>query len=253
MASTRTAIAYAPCSDEAATSSEDIAAAAGELRIVGVTHDQGHPRDGLVEALELLSAGQATTLVTARLGTLAGSLRELVALLDWLAAGELQLVAHDVVSIRAHARAGAPSACCARSSAGSDEPGPGRAPRGRPGLVAQAPDLGERVAAMRERGLSLQAIADRLNADGIATPRGGALWRPSSVQAATRLSPAAPPGAGCAASPTRPTRATAAGRESGARAWTSSPRPPGAQPGSPPSQARDPLFPGPPRRERQRP
>jgi hypothetical protein len=42
----------------------------------------------------------------------------------------------------------------------------------------------QRIAALRERGLSLQAIADELNAQGIPTPRGGAEWRPSSVQAA---------------------------------------------------------------------
>jgi hypothetical protein len=38
---------------------------------------------------------------------------------------------------------------------------------------------------MREAGLSLQAIADTLNREGIPTLRGGAQWRPSSVQAVT--------------------------------------------------------------------
>jgi hypothetical protein len=37
---------------------------------------------------------------------------------------------------------------------------------------------------MREQGLSLQAIADRLNAEGVPTVRGGVKWRPSSVQCA---------------------------------------------------------------------
>jgi hypothetical protein len=32
--------------------------------------------------------------------------------------------------------------------------------------------------------LTLQAIADELNEEGIPTPRGGTKWRPSSVQAA---------------------------------------------------------------------
>jgi hypothetical protein len=32
--------------------------------------------------------------------------------------------------------------------------------------------------------MTLQAIADRLNAEGVPTVRGGAKWRPSSVQAA---------------------------------------------------------------------
>jgi hypothetical protein len=32
--------------------------------------------------------------------------------------------------------------------------------------------------------MTLQAIADVLNAEGVPTPRGGAQWRPSSVQTA---------------------------------------------------------------------
>ena len=38
---------------------------------------------------------------------------------------------------------------------------------------------------MRAQGLSLQAICDILNAEGVPTLRGGTHWRPSSVQAAT--------------------------------------------------------------------
>ena len=37
---------------------------------------------------------------------------------------------------------------------------------------------------MRARGMTLQAIADTLNAEGVPTLRGGTEWRPSSVQAA---------------------------------------------------------------------
>ena len=57
-------------------------------------------------------------------------------------------------------------------------------PPGRPGLRHADPALAERIEALRDAGLSLQAIADRLNADGIPTPRGGEVWRPSSVQSA---------------------------------------------------------------------
>jgi hypothetical protein len=43
--------------------------------------------------------------------------------------------------------------------------------------------------------MSLQAISDALNADGVPTLRGGTHWRPSSVQAATGYSrPPAGPG-----------------------------------------------------------
>jgi hypothetical protein len=34
---------------------------------------------------------------------------------------------------------------------------------------------------MRAEGMTLQAIADRLNAEGVPTLGGGAMWRPSSV------------------------------------------------------------------------
>jgi DNA invertase Pin-like site-specific DNA recombinase len=51
--------------------------------------------------------------------------------------------------------------------------------------VADVPELQERIAAMREHGMTLQAIADRLNEEGVPTLRGGAMWRPSSVQRAT--------------------------------------------------------------------
>ena len=53
-----------------------------------------------------------------------------------------------------------------------------------PASVADHPELRERIAGMRAAGMTLQAIADQLNADGIPTVRGGAKWRPSSVQAA---------------------------------------------------------------------
>jgi hypothetical protein len=36
---------------------------------------------------------------------------------------------------------------------------------------------------MRKRGLTLQAIADTLNGEGVSTLRGGHEWRPSSVRA----------------------------------------------------------------------
>jgi Recombinase len=37
---------------------------------------------------------------------------------------------------------------------------------------------------MRGANMTLQAIADQLNNEGVPTLRGGAMWRPSSVQAA---------------------------------------------------------------------
>jgi DNA invertase Pin-like site-specific DNA recombinase len=55
--------------------------------------------------------------------------------------------------------------------------------KGPPG-VADHPELRERIVAMRATGMTLQAIADRLNAEGVPTVRGGVKWRTSSVQTA---------------------------------------------------------------------
>ena len=54
-------------------------------------------------------------------------------------------------------------------------------PRRRPAL-ADNPALVERIVQMRAQGMTLQAIADRLNEEGVPTVRGGAEWRPSSVR-----------------------------------------------------------------------
>jgi len=55
--------------------------------------------------------------------------------------------------------------------------------RGRP-AVTDRPELQQRIASMRAQKMTLQAIADVLNAEAVPTVRGGAKWRPSSVQAA---------------------------------------------------------------------
>jgi hypothetical protein len=52
------------------------------------------------------------------------------------------------------------------------------------GSVKDQPALQQRIAEMRRSGMTLQAIADTLNDEGVPTVRGGARWRPSSVQTA---------------------------------------------------------------------
>jgi DNA invertase Pin-like site-specific DNA recombinase len=51
---------------------------------------------------------------------------------------------------------------------------------GRP-ASRRAPKLAARAARRREEGLTLQAIADELNREGVKTLRGGAEWRPSTI------------------------------------------------------------------------
>lgn len=58
-----------------------------------------------------------------------------------------------------------------------------RSVKKRPAITdIDAPTLRERIVAMRNEGLTLQAIADRLNDEGVPTLREGSAWRPSSVQ-----------------------------------------------------------------------
>jgi DNA invertase Pin-like site-specific DNA recombinase len=52
---------------------------------------------------------------------------------------------------------------------------------GRPPSIP--PKLARRIRSMRTRGMTLQAICDRLNTQGVPTPRGGKSWRPSSLRA----------------------------------------------------------------------
>jgi Resolvase, N terminal domain/Recombinase len=157
---------------------------------------------GLAGALEPISAGQAGTLFVHRLESLAGSFSELIRLLDWLDEAGADLVAADVGLDTATAQGRRMVALLREIDRWGRDPDRSRRPRGRPGLATGAPDVAERIGEMRERGLSLQAIADALNAEGVPTPRGGARWRPSSVQSALGYRRPRPPAPG--APPPRP-------------------------------------------------
>ena len=167
------------------TSGSPSATDAPAFEVLDTIIDEGGPgREALGRALELLAAGDAEVLLTDRLRSVAGSLREVLALIDWLEVAEAHLVALDV-GLDTGSENGRAHVALLREIAGWDRaPESGRAPRGRPGLLGRRPELAERIVALREEGLSLQRIADLLNADGVPTPRGGARWRPSSVQAA---------------------------------------------------------------------
>ena len=207
----RSAIGYIrsghPGRDADHTADTDQAAvlAAAGLDVVRIVRDKAGPRrGGLAEALERIAAGEASTLVAARLGALAGSLGELVAVLDWLAAAHADLVALDVDLDTAMAGGRRMVAVLDEVHRWDREPEAGRPPRGRPGLATGAPELSARITAMRTDGLSLQAIADALNADGVPTQRGGARWRPSSVQAALGYRRPRPPAPGAPPPPPPP-------------------------------------------------
>jgi hypothetical protein len=184
----RTAIAY--------QRSGEALQAPGDLEVLASETD-------LASALARLAEDEAEVLLVARLGGAAGSLGELVRLLDWLAEVGADLVAADV-GLDTATSAGQRSVALVREIErwGRDPEHP-RRPRGRPGLSTAAPELAQRIATLREEGLSLHAIAEQLNREGVPTPRGGATWRASSVQSAIGYRRPPPPPAPGAPPPHR--------------------------------------------------
>jgi DNA invertase Pin-like site-specific DNA recombinase len=177
-------------------------ASANRVRIVEVVHDIERdsgprgPAPALHWALERLAAGDADVLVTARLEHLSPTVAELSPLLDWFTSRERTVVAIDfrldtataAGRLAATALAGVGGWERARLSARTRrglEAARARGSRNGRAAVADVPELRERIARMRGQGMTLQAIADVLNDEGVATLRGGAKWRPSSVQRAT--------------------------------------------------------------------
>jgi DNA invertase Pin-like site-specific DNA recombinase len=152
-------------------------------------------RPGLRYALERIARGEAQGLVTNDLERLSRSIVELGTLLAWFRDADATLIALDLdvdtstpegrqvaktliaLSARDHERIASGTRRGLAKGRASGQP------TGRP-AVSHRPELLERIAAMRAANMTLQAIADQLNAEGIPTLRGGKKWRPSSIQAA---------------------------------------------------------------------
>ena len=150
-------------------------------------------RRGLLYALDKIGRGEASCVIVSELGRVSGSAADLGGVLDRLDRSDGRLVALDIgldtaspegrVAARALAAVGSwehdrtPNrlAAAAAGTAATLEPQP----------VPDVPALKDRIATMRMAGMTLQAIADVLNSEGVPTLRGGAKWRPSSVQSAT--------------------------------------------------------------------
>jgi DNA invertase Pin-like site-specific DNA recombinase len=180
-----------------------------DWRLVGVVADEAPveslDRPGLRGALEAIAAGEAGTLAATGLDRLAGSLADLTDLLDWLEQVGGELVALDL-GLDTGTPSGRRTAAVLQAVAGWEaQRDAERARRRREGArerghspgrpaVADDPHLSRRIAEMREQGMTLQSIADVLNDEGVPTPRGGAHWRPSSVQAAAGYRRPPPPG-----------------------------------------------------------
>jgi DNA invertase Pin-like site-specific DNA recombinase len=152
-------------------------------------------RPGLSHALERIAAGDASCVIVAGLERVSRSVAELGTLVHWLEENGIRLVAVDI-DLDTASPAGRGTA---RALASVAEMERGRiSERTRKGLAAarakrhaagdpSATDwaaLRKRIAGMRADGMTLQAIANVLNKEGVPTQRGGAKWRPSSVQTA---------------------------------------------------------------------
>jgi DNA invertase Pin-like site-specific DNA recombinase len=202
-----TVIGYVTLSPEAAATEADVpvhaieaACERSEWELLEVVTDRengvsGLERPGLSRALEQIAAGEARGLVVSDLRRLSRSIVDLGALVEWFRDAQATLVALDL-DIDTSTPSGSEIAAtlvklsvwereriARRSRSGLTAiQAPSRI-GGRP-AVADRPALLERINAMRAANMTLQAIADQLNAEGVPTMRGGAMWRPSSVQAA---------------------------------------------------------------------
>jgi DNA invertase Pin-like site-specific DNA recombinase len=152
---------------------------------------KGLERPGLGHALERISAGEARGLVVSELSRLSRSATELGEILEWFTRSKARLVA-VAQGLDTHEPQGRLAAWTLIEVSGWErerlrertQKGLQAARLNGRRAVADDPELRERIAGMRAQGMTLQAIADRLNEEGVPTVRGGAKWRPSSVQVA---------------------------------------------------------------------
>jgi DNA invertase Pin-like site-specific DNA recombinase len=162
--------------------------------LVALVREIGEPRrarPALDYAFERLGNGDVTCLLVPDLGALCRSVAQLRSLLERLDAAGARLVSLQP-PIDTGTRPGRDAAqiLCAISDweriRASERSRRALAAAREKGTVAPAiePALRRRICRMRGAGMTLQAIVDELNSDGVPTVRGGAKWRPSSVQAA---------------------------------------------------------------------
>jgi DNA invertase Pin-like site-specific DNA recombinase len=153
-------------------------------------------RPGLQRALHLIATGKADVLLVTKLDRLSRSVIDFSVLLEWFTHEvEARLVALDVdvdtstaaglmmariLSVVAEWERDVIAERTRSSLAALRARGK---PTGRP-AVADHPELAGRIRLLRTKGMTYQAIADKLNAEGVPTIRGGAQWRVSSVQSA---------------------------------------------------------------------
>jgi DNA invertase Pin-like site-specific DNA recombinase len=168
------------------------------LEVVGEHSPKGgraSSRPGLEYVLDRIESGAVSGLVVVELSRLTQSVSELGKTIQWLLDRRVRLIA-SIDSLDTDTEGGRLAAgllvavsgwersrISERTRRGLQVARLNGHPVGRP-AVADDPGLSQRIAAMRAEGMTLQAIADQLNDEGVPTVRGGAKWRHSSVQAA---------------------------------------------------------------------
>ena len=147
-------------------------------------------RPGLNYALERIADGRARALVVSDLQRLSRSPGDLGALMAWFRDADATLVALDLeldTSTPQGRQVASTLIALDNGETGSAQAAQNGGAKahihGRPTLKDH-PELIERISTLRSANLSLQQIADQLNAESIPTLRGGKEWRPSSIQAA---------------------------------------------------------------------
>ena len=148
-------------------------------------------RTALTEALELLDAGAADVLVVAKLDRLSRSVLDFARMTERARARGWSIVALDVdvdttsptgalvANITSSVAQWEREIIAARTSDALQALKARGASLGRPVTMPEA--VRARIVDERAAGLSLQAIANGLIADGVPTARGGSKWYPSTV------------------------------------------------------------------------
>ena len=152
-------------------------------------------RPALGYALKQIANGHAEGLVVSNLRRLSRSIVDLGALMAWFREAQAALIALDLDIDTSTPR----GRCVASTLIALSEREQKRIAHRTQQLLADASangyqngrpavkydrELRERIETMRAANMTMQAIADRLNAEGVPTLRGGREWRPSSIQAA---------------------------------------------------------------------
>ena len=152
-------------------------------------------RSGLLRVLGAIAAGDVDGLIASKLDRVSRSIIDFGNLMEWFTQAEKALIILDpsidtsTPSGRFMAHVFASVVQLEREMIGQRTTDALAVKRskgeqiGRPAVVDD-PKLAKRIRGMRNKGMTLRAIADKLTADGVPTVRGGARWQVSAVQSA---------------------------------------------------------------------